>query len=150
MPVTGGVELRALAARLHAADKALIPQLRKEIKAAVDPIPTAIRAEIPRTMPSGYAPVLSRSLRTRISTRVTAGDIKVTLTAYADGKTKRREVGPLNRGVLRHTRWGDRRHWYAQAVQAGFWSRPIEAGLDDVKAAAARALEKIANIAAGG
>ena len=39
---------------------------------------------------------------------------------------KGHDMAALNRGRLRHPLFGDRKHWYTQAIAPGFFTKPIE------------------------
>lgn len=148
--VQGAQQFRDLALRCKAADKALMTELRKGVGKAVRPLGEQIRAEVPAAMPSGYAPVLSRSLRHRVSTRTGVANFGVSLTTFAEGKSDRRRVVAMDRGSLRHPLFGNRNRWYATRVRPGFWSRPVEDGKDDAVRGAVKAMDQVAAKIAGG
>ena len=39
---------------------------------------------------------------------------------------KGHDLAALNRGRLRHPLFGNRKHWYMQAIEPGFFTKPIE------------------------
>jgi len=108
-------------------DKGLGKQMSKGLLAAGRPLRREIRTEIPKAMPSGYAPVLSKSLRFRQQVKTGRKDARVTIRVHADGQQERRDLPALNRGRLRHPVYGRRRHpWVNQKVRAGVVDRPID------------------------
>lgn len=148
--VRGAEQFRDLALRLKTADKAMMGELRKGVAAAVRPLGEAVKAEIPATMPGGYAPTLSRSVRNRVTSRASGANFGVSFTTWAAGKSQRRKVSALNRGTLRHPLFGNRNRWYATRVRPGFWSRPVEDGKDAAVRGAVKAMDQVAAKIAGG
>lgn len=122
-------------------DDGLGKQMSKQLRAATRPLAKEIRAEVPKAMPSGYAPVLSKSLRFRQAIKESRSTAQVTYRVYGDGQKERRDVIRLNQGVLRHPVFGRtrplKRHaihratsmvnpWVAQKVRPGFVDRPVD------------------------
>jgi len=124
---TGGADLASVRRQLRAlADKGLGKQLGRGLRDASQGLRAEIKAEVPRAMPSGYAPTLAKSLRFRQQVRESRQTATVTLRVYGDGKRQRRDVPALNRGVLRHPTYGRRRDpWVEQRVRGGFVDRPV-------------------------
>lgn len=92
-------------------------------------------------MPSGYAPVLARSLRFRTQVRASHSTARVLFRVYGDGRREQRDVAALNKGTLRHPVFGRtrplKRHakhratskanpWVPQKVRKGFVDRPAD------------------------
>ncbi|MEO3923013.1 hypothetical protein ABGB07_03905 [Micromonosporaceae bacterium B7E4] len=108
-------------------DQGLGKQMAKQLRAATRPLAKEIRAEVPKAMPSGYAPVLSKSLRFRQSIKEARQTATVVYRVYADGQTERRDLPTLNRGRLRHPVYGRRRQpWVNQRVRPGVVDRPVD------------------------
>lgn len=108
-------------------DVGLGKQLARGLSRAARPLGPAIRAEVPRAMPSGYAPVLSKSLRFRTAVNSTKQTARLVFRVYGDGRREKRDVPTLNRGVLRHPVYGKRgAGWVAQRVRSGFVDRPAD------------------------
>lgn len=102
-------------------------QMDAGFKAAVKPLGPEIVAEVPKAMPSGYAPVLSRSLTFRLASRTARQSTELRYRVYGDGQTERRDVPALNKGLLRHPVYGRRRKaWVAQKVRPGFVDVPFK------------------------
>ena len=140
--VSGGADLHSLRRTLREiGDKGLGKQLGQGLRKAGRKFQPEVRAEVPKAMPSGYAPILSRSLRFRTAVKETRHTAWVTFTVYGDGRKERRDVPRLNRGVLRHPVFGRTRPlkhharyratsmlnpWVAQKVRKGFVDRPVD------------------------
>lgn len=125
--VTGGTDLaRTREALRRVGDKALSRKMSKALQSAARPLGPEVRREIPRALPLGYAPELSRSMRFRTSVRERSGYARVQIRVYGDGRRQRRDVPTINRGTLRHPLFGNRNRWYAQRVRPGFVDRPVD------------------------
>lgn len=128
-------QFSAVAEALGDAGKDLKKELRKGLNKAVKPLGVKAKQNIPRYVPSGYAPVLQRAFRASTSVRL-SGNPKVTLTGQAKGKRKKREVRAIDAGILRHPVFGNRDAWVAQKIRKGFWSDPVREAGPAVKAEA--------------
>jgi hypothetical protein len=129
--IRGAGELRRVAAQLRAEQKALQANIVRGARRAVRPLERAIRAEVPAHMPGGYTAVLAPALRITTSVRF-ASSPGIRIRVRAAGKVEDRDVASLDAGVLRHPLFGNRGHWYAQGIRAGFVSGPARALADDV------------------
>ena len=106
-------ELEAAAFRLRRAGQDdLARELNAGMRRGVDPVPDKIRAGLGPHLPGAYAGTLDTDLAIRTAVRNAGGDAVVTVTATTRSG---RRLQRLDAGVLEHPRWGDRRHWYAQA-----------------------------------
>lgn len=143
--VEGAEKLRKLARDLRIAGNTdLQKELHKGLTQAVQPMGREIRAEIPKKMPSGYAPTLSKAASVRVSTRTGAESVSVRLVASAKGRKQKRDLQSLDRGKLRHPRFGDRRRWYVTRVSPGFFTEPAERLRDTATNQAIAAIERVA------
>lgn len=132
--VRGAYQLGHVARKLRQAGRRdLQRKLRKGLLAAVEPIKAAVREEVHEVMPSGYDPVLSASLDLDTKIRTVGELTGLRIEASARGRHQERDVTALERGWLRHPRFGDREWWYAQKIRAGFFSRPLEASAPIVR-----------------
>jgi len=128
--------------------KVRIDQVRTELakgtRSALAPLKKEIPAAEREYMPTRYGEILAAS--TTVTNRVTAGEtLRATVKVHAQGKTESRDVTALNRGTLRHPRWGDRKHWYAQRVRPGIVDDPVEEARKRVVANAEDARDHIAD-----
>lgn len=125
--VTGGADLYAVQRGLRQiGDTGLGKQMAKALRAASAPLRKEIPVEAAKLMPSGYAPVLSRSLRFRQQIKETRWTAQVTLRVHGQGRQERRDVPALNRGKLKHPLFGNRHYWLEQKVRRGFVDRPVD------------------------
>ena len=51
------------------------------------------------------------------------------------------DVASLNRGRLRHPLFGNRKHWYDQAVKPGFWDDAMKRGEGETRRLVVAALD---------
>lgn len=94
---------------------------------AAKPVKPEVQASAVRLLPSGYGPLMSKSVRVRTQARERRGAASVTITVSAAGKRENRDVSRINKGVLRHPVYGRRRKpWIAQPVRRGFVDRPVD------------------------
>jgi len=142
------LELAAVSARLKAIGDGggLTRELSKQVGEAVRPVPDAIRAGLKPRLPNRYADVLDADLSLRRSSNTTVTGMQVTLTARAGT----RRIARLDRGILAHPLYGMRRHWYDQPVEPGWFTRPAEDALPQVRDAIEQALAEVKRKAEGG
>lgn len=142
MRVSGGAQLHTLRQTLRdIGDQGLGKQMSRGLRQAGQKFPPEVRTEVPKAMPSGYAPTLSKSLRFRTAVKETRHTARVQFRVYGDGRKERRDVPRLNAGVLRHPVFGRSRPlknharykatsmpnpWVAQKVRKGFVDRPVD------------------------
>lgn len=133
--MSGGAELYRLRTQLKTlGDTGLGKHMDKGFKAAVKPLGPAIKAEVPKAMPSGYAPVLSKSLRFRLASKTKRQSTELRFRTFGEGKQERRDVPALNKGKLRHPVYGKRKKaWVEQKVRSGFVDRPVDGLAPDVR-----------------
>jgi len=143
--VTGAEEFGVLARRLKQAGQV---ELRKELYAGINrsvrPLTMKVRTSIGGYVPNRYAGELATSLR--VTTSKSSGrNPAVRLKAAAKtGRGRPRELSRLNRGVLRHPLYGNRRHWFNQTVRPGFYDEPLEQGAPRVRVELMEAIRAVA------
>lgn len=144
--MTGGTELYQLKAQLkQLGDTGLSREMTKRLKSATEPLKTAIQAEIPKTIPSGYAPVLSRSMKYRVSSKTAKQSSAIRYIVFSQGKGDRRDVPALNQGQLRHPVFGRRRQaWVSQKVRAGFADKPLDRLVPEIRREMSNVLNDVA------
>lgn len=124
-------------------DKALSRQMSRGLQRAAKPVKPAVQKEAVALLPSGYGPLMSRSVRVRTQARERRGSASVTIRVYADGEGEQRDVRRINAGTLRHPVFGRSRTirrtgtrvanpWVAQTVRKGFVDRPVDRLVPDV------------------
>ncbi|WP_433114295.1 hypothetical protein [Micromonospora sp. CA-246542] len=133
--MSGGPELYRASNKLkQLGNTGLGREMNRGFERAVQPLGPAIQAEVPKAMPSGYAPVLSRSLQFRLSRRTRRQSTELRYKVYGDGQKERRDVPALNKGNLRHPVYGKRRKaWVSQKVRPGFIDEPMKRLVPNVK-----------------
>jgi hypothetical protein len=142
--VRGVEQLAAVAKAMKGADKQLKRETYAALNRTVKPLTQAVKDDTGRYLPGAYAAVVSASLRIRAQRR---GGRDPSLSLKATAKTKdgkAREVAALERGKLRHPLWGNRRHWFNQAVRPGFWTEPLKDKAPAVRAQLVKVLDELA------
>ncbi|MDG4750626.1 hypothetical protein O7630_06730 [Micromonospora sp. WMMD718] len=143
--ISGGAELYRLKSQLkQLSDTGLGRDMDKRLKSATKPLKPAIEAEIPRVMPSGYAPVLSASMSYRLASKTRRQSTELRYRVFGDGKQERRDVPALNKGTLRSPRGKKRRTWVSQSVRTGFVDKPVERLMPAVRKEMAEVLTDVA------
>lgn len=148
--VRGAFELRRVAKRIRDAGRRdLDRQLRRGLDNAVKPLTAVVVAELPDYLPNRYAAVLAADLELRSKTRTGAG-AAIRIVGQAPTRWDERDVAAVEKGILRHPKFGDRDWWYAQRVRAGFFSEPIERGAPLVREELRRVIADFLNKLAKG
>jgi hypothetical protein len=144
-------ELEALAFRLRRAGAGeLIREVTRAMRDAVVPVQGQIRAGLKPKLPDRYAADLEADVRLGVNVRTNERDPGVSVTGKALGKT--RKLRNLDEGRLTHPLFGNREHWYTQeepSVQPGWFTGPARAAGPRVRAEIEKALEDVADRAAG-
>lgn len=152
--ITGQADARAAALVCRTEARTFQRNMVKGAAKGARLLKPAIKAAIPTFMPSGYAPILERTLSVTAVTRATGVKIKV----LARGKTELRDLRMRNLGELRHPvfrRFRQRpdgtwvkNKWIAQPVPPGVVDVPFKAtepkiiaAVDDEVGAVARRVE---------
>jgi hypothetical protein len=144
-------ELEALAFRLRrAGDGELVREVTKAMRDAVVPVQAEIRAGLAPHLPNRYAAVLDADVRLGVGVHTAGSEPGVSVTGQARGKA--RKLRSLDAGRLTHPVFGDREVWRTQelpSVHPGWFTGPAEAAGPRVRAGIEKALENVANRAAG-
>ena len=146
--VSGAEQLAALSKRLKdAGERGLKRELDKAIREAVAPLKDAVRQSALNKLPR------KGGLAQRVADQVVPRSRKVNsskgvgLRVVATGKQGMRSLAALDAGRIRHPVYGNTDKWVAQAVQAHFWSQPLEElapkAAEDVQAALDRVARRI-------
>jgi hypothetical protein len=145
--IDGATALKQFADHLkREGDKGLAKQMSRALGKAVEPVKASIEAEAEKTMPSsgGYASLLTKSLRHRMSRRTGTREAQIRLTTYADGTEEKRDLPRLEKGELRHPVWGRSRKlkrghragtiirnpWAVTSIRPGFHRRGTDEAID--------------------
>lgn len=149
LEVVGNADFLRVSAKLKALGKdglILRRELRNELKDAAKPMGNAVRDHVAQYLPSGYAPIIAAGLTVVPTTSLRGSTAGLRLTGTAKGVTRRRHIGTIDRGTLRHPVYGNREVWVNQRVRPGFWRDPIidEAGeaREQIQQAIRKAIQK--------
>ena len=121
LQIRGARELGAVAGRLRgAANRDLRLELYRGLRAAVAPIPAAVRRSALATLPraGGLAALVAAS---KITTRrrATGADVGIRVTGSHE-----HDIAAMDRGRVRHPLYGNKEFWFTQPVRPGWWSTP--------------------------
>jgi len=160
------VEFQRAAIRLKAADAALVPLVRRNIRAATADVPAKVRESAVEMLPHGGGLnewVASSQISTRTSFVPKTAGVTIRMSnksaavqakrarARAAGKnyggSASHDLVHINRGMVRHPLFGNRDHWYTTYVPKGFFDKPIAQATPTVAAACMAALREAAAIA---
>lgn len=119
--------------------------LRKELFRALNsstkPARAEVRSSMPDFLPDQYAAALAKDLS--ITARGKGGQ-NPSIQLRAKGRRKKRRVGLLNRGKLRHPLFGDS-PWFDQQVVPGWWTDPLQRQADQVRRRLVAAMRDVAS-----
>lgn len=124
-------------------------QMAQRIRRAVPPIRKAVRASALSTLPAGGGlGAWVAAAGVRASVRRGPRSAGVSLVSGRKSQGGRSDLRGIDRGATRHPLYGNRGHWYAQAVQPGFFTKAVEGdGLDafrkEVDAAVGEAVREV-------
>jgi hypothetical protein len=139
--VTGSAKLAEVEVRLARSGPEFDKAVAKQMRTVPPKVMRAVREQVPTHLPSGYAPVLEKSLRYRSTVSTKNG---LTMQIWAVGKTRRRDLPAMNKGRLKHPLFGNRKKWFTTTARP----RLIEDAVDHSADAAADALRKARDEAA--
>lgn len=159
--VTGQTSFARFAVACYQASRQGVDkEFKRGLTDAGQDIEKAVRATTDNFMPKGYEAVFRGRLRTKVSVRL-INQAGVTVAAYGLGRSGRRDVERLEKGLLRHPvfgRWRERRGrfrnrhkirnpWVEQRIKPGWFSAPVNAAapkaFDKVDRAVGRVLDGI-------
>lgn len=143
--VLGAEQLERLSRRLRDAGdrelrKQLLAGIRRTNKPTIDRIRESAGSGEYLPQSGGFAALVAASkfgTRTRLTTKEVGVEIKGT------GRSVR-GIRALNDGRLRHPLFGNRSHWYQQAVRPGWFSDPIKKDLPQIRDGIQQAMNAIA------
>jgi hypothetical protein len=127
--------------------RSLRRELYKGLQRAARPAKDAAREGASRLPQRGG--LAARVAGARFSVRATAGRnprVRITATEAGRGKVN---LASLDRGRLRHPLFGDRGHWFSQAVPPQWFSGPIAARADAVRAELEQAVTAVERFISG-
>ncbi len=120
-------------------DPVLRRHLTKRLKAATAPLRREIEASALETLPkAGGLNVLAAKSLT--STRVV---LQGKRTGVRLTTRNPHSIRQLDRGRVRHPLYGNRKFWYTQTVEPGWWSKPVEESKPEATVAVRAALDEM-------
>jgi hypothetical protein len=125
--IAGTEALGALSRQLkEIGDKDLRRELLSGIQRAARPIKDAAKASAMSTLPASGG----------LNRRIAGGKFSVQTRTGRDPAVRIKAPGDarLDKGRLRHPVFGNRRVWVLQQIRPGWFSKPVEAGKDQVVA----------------
>jgi hypothetical protein len=157
--VEGGQQLRALAAELKAADRALWLATARNLRAIAKPAVRAVQEEERRVLPKRGGLnewVASTPVGVRITTGTRSAGVR--LVQSKKGRAKPHDLLDANEtGLIRHpTRMGPRfsqenrtgsRSWQDTPIPTGWWERPLLAMAPEAMTAMKQAMDEAARVA---
>lgn len=154
--ITGQADVRAAAMRCRAEARTFQRNMVVGATKGARQLKPAIKAAIPTFMPSGYAPLLARSLS--VTTRSSAKGVMIKV--LAKGKGELRDLTARNLGSLRHPVHGRWRRtpsgrwvknpWVQQRVPPGVVDVPFKATEPKIIAAVNDEVGQVARRVEGG
>ena len=144
---TAALAFKTLSDRLRfEAEEDLRRELSNAINRAARPAVAAIRRDMPEHMPNRYADVLRSDVPITIRQQSARRNFGVRVTASERGArtVERRRLLRLDRGVLEHPLFGNRKRWYSQEVRPLFFEEPIMAQHQQIRDAVIRAMGDVA------
>lgn len=145
LEVVGNADFLLVSAKLKALGKdglILRRELRSELKDAAQPMGNAVRRHVGQYLPSGYAPIIAAGLTIIPTTSLRGATAGLRLTGTAKGIRRRRHIGTIDRGILRHPVYGNPDVWVNQRVRPGFWRDPIIDESDEAREQIQQAIRK--------
>jgi hypothetical protein len=154
-------DLNAIAVRLRElGETGLVSELQREIGAAVAPLPARIRAGLPAYLPNRYADVLDADLSVSRYTFLGGAGGEARVSVYASARVKKRKLRQSDAGFLWHPLFGrfprssPRNRWFVneapgEGMERGWFSRPVEDSVPQVRDAVERALDNVVEKAVG-
>ena len=134
--------------------KAVVNELRKELRAPLPKVRAAVRAAAVDTLPSrnGLGAWVAKSTIT-VSARLGAKSAGISLRGGRNSQRKRSDIRAIDAGKVRAPSWGHRGRgaWHAQSVKAGFFTDTIASDMaNEWHLAAVQAVEHATEVIRNG
>lgn len=134
--------------------KAVVRELRKELRAPLPKVRQAVRAAAVSDLPSrnGLGAWVAKSTIT-VSTRLGAKSAGISLRGGRNSQRKRSDIRAIDAGKVRAPSWGHRGPgaWHVQTVKDGFFTKTITGDLENEwHMAAVRAVEHATEVIRNG
>jgi hypothetical protein len=120
------------AVRRLGSDRTIVNEMAREIRGAVPPIRSAIKASALTNLPHrGGLNVWVSKMKVNAQIRRGAQNAGVSLKGSKAKRGKKHDMRSLNRGFIRHPLWGNRDYWYSQTVSPRFMTDAVtDEGVD--------------------
>jgi hypothetical protein len=132
------------AVRRLGTDRTIVNNMAKEIRAAVPPLRTLIKAAAMRLLPSRNG-LNAWVAKAKITSRVrrSANNAGVTLVDGRNSQGARSDLKGIDAGIVRAPYFGERSSWHEQRVTPGFFTESIQGeGVEVFREAVVRAVDK--------
>lgn len=146
--IEGAAELALVgrAVRSLGADRKIVNEMTKEIRRAVPPIRSAVKANALVYLPKrGGLNRWVASAKITAQVRRGASNAGITIVDGRNSAKKRTDMRKINAGTTRAPLYGNRSHWYPHRVRAGFFDDAItQEGADAFREAVIVAVDRAA------
>lgn len=137
LSVQGEEDLRRLASAYRGGERHIRTGIRKGLQKAAKPLAEDVRDGAAGDLPSRGG-LAARIAGARAAVSFTAS-ARATAVSIRLGTREKYDLKAMDSGTLRHPTYG-RPPWVAQAITAGAFTRPFEAGAGDVRDAVTKAV----------
>jgi hypothetical protein len=129
-----------LAIRLEKASRSLDAEIATAVRVEMEKLPAAVQKSIHDKLPKrvGMADRFAKNIETRLNRRPGMASLSL----VAPGR-RERDLLTVDRGVVRHPVYGNRKAWVGQVVTPYFWSAPVKETTAAVEAAVKAALDRV-------
>lgn len=138
--IEGAEQLATLSRKFKASsDKALRSELSKALNRATKRSKAAIRVSAQRLPHRGGLAARIAASKIVVRNRTTGrGDPMLQLVT-----SNKHNIRAIDKGIVRHPVYGNRKQWVAQRVPAGFWSNPMRLNEADTQRELAAAMDEL-------
>jgi hypothetical protein len=133
----GGVDkFNALMLRLKDGDKQVRLAFLRAVRAAVAPLKDSVKSSALELLPK----------RGGLAAKIAASKygIRTSATTVSFQTVSPFEIKTIDQGIVRHPVFGHPIKWVSEPVTPGFWSKPAEADVNDIRVAVSVAIDKVA------
>ena len=140
MAGSGAEDLRRLGQALkELGDKEIRKETLRALKAPAKRLGEDARDRAGTVLPGGLGEYIAGT-RVTVQARMSGQNASIRVRGVRRKQGGLVDLDAIDRGRLRHPLFGDRRHWYTQQVQPGWWTKAMEAGAPAVRAELARVI----------
>lgn len=138
--VEGAEGFLALARRLkETGNRELRLELYRSIRQVTNPIRENVRKSARETLPRrGGLGALIASSKIRVQRRASGASVGIRMVGSSE-----HDIAAMNAGIVRHPLYGNKRHWFEQAVRPRWWDEPTEEAAPLARVAIVDAMERV-------